>query len=216
MNTHTHAWAPRSDLGRARYSCECGAHAFRRLDGSYFECNPPSPTLTVDWHPLNRHPDGKASVTLQGFYSDRHHPIGWKDKTSIDGAGCTPSHSYKVPPHRSHERDLVFAAWREMQVVAGYCGEILVYLGHLPPPWFIREELGYAIEHGPSLRWTCSQLATTNRRSVQQLGEAAPYKVTYPRDFKDPRKKRRDPRSPDRERQAAPRGRRGATGVKVA
>lgn len=58
-----------------------------------------------------------------------------------------------------------------------------------PPGWFVRQELGFAFEHGPSLMWTCSQLAKTNERAIKQLRSEAPLRVTYPRDFVDPRRK---------------------------
>lgn len=65
-----------------------------------------------------------------------------------------------------------------------------------PPAWFRFEELGLAIEHGPSLRWTCTTLESSNRRSIVQLGREAPLRVTYPRSFADPRKnKTTTPRS---------------------
>lgn len=78
---------------------------------------------------------------------------------------------------------LIAAAWREYQVAAGFRGEYLVHFGDEPPAWFRLRECGMAIEHGPSLRWTCETLAKQNRAALAQLGADAPTKVTYPTDL---------------------------------
>lgn len=85
-----------------------------------------------------------------------------------------------------------------------------------PPRWFILLELGYHVEHGPDLRRTCSQLARMNRDALLALDpDDAPDKVTYPRDFIDPRSLTRGPRT-RREATATPRGRRRSRGSTVA
>jgi hypothetical protein len=60
-----------------------------------------------------------------------------------------------------------------------------------PPRWFIQEEIGCRFDAGPSLMWNCTTLARTNRAALKQLGTAAPDRVTYPKDFSDPRGARR-------------------------
>lgn len=49
-----------------------------------------------------------------------------------------------------------------------------------PTRRFVREEIGYAFEYGPSLNWTCHNLERLNRAALRQLGTAAPERVTYP------------------------------------
>lgn len=83
--------------------------------------------------------------------------------------------------------ELAGAAWLEWRVNAGYDGRAPDELPLRPPAWFVREELGYAFEHGPSLTWTCRTLAKTNRAAVRRLGREAPRRVTYPIDFKQGR-----------------------------
>jgi hypothetical protein len=82
-----------------------------------------------------------------------------------------------------------------------------------PPAWFVREELGFAFEHGPSLMWTCQSLAIANARALKRLArEDVPDRVTYPRDFIDPRKRMtRDPRARRNPKPIAADGSRGAS-----
>jgi hypothetical protein len=94
---------------------------------------------------------------------------------------------------RGAYKDLIQAAWRELQYVQSYYGDFLVVFGKGVPGWFIREELGFA-DHGISLAWTMTQLAAMNQRALQQLGHEAPKKVSWPKNFIDVRKKKRKAR----------------------
>jgi hypothetical protein len=71
-------------------------------------------------------------------------------------------------------------AWAEWRVNASYAGASPDTLPIDPPRWFVREELGTAFEHGPSLYATLDTLAKHNRRALVQLGREAPCKVTFP------------------------------------
>lgn len=56
-----------------------------------------------------------------------------------------------------------------------------IFLQSWPSSKFIKDELGFALDAGPSLAWTCRMLDKTNRDAVKVLGREAPYKYTYPR-----------------------------------
>lgn len=95
------------------------------------------------------------------------------------------------------ERLLIRAAYLEWRVAKAYStGTTMEIEPRRPPgleiraPWlsvswpsfkFRAEELGFAIEHGPSLAWTCKMLSKTNRDACKILGVEAPLKFTYPR-----------------------------------
>lgn len=49
-----------------------------------------------------------------------------------------------------------------------------------PSGKFVREELGYSFDHGPSLSWICSQLERLNRNACKMLGDEAPWKYDWP------------------------------------
>lgn len=79
---------------------------------------------------------------------------------------------------------LAEAAWREYKIAAGLRGMVDdVHDTPEPPRWFQVEELGLGAGRDGSLHETCAALATTNRRAVLLLGEDAPARVTWPRDF---------------------------------
>lgn len=97
-----------------------------------------------------------------------------------------------------YERLLIRAAFLEWRVAKSYSTGSTVeveprkprgrqIIGPLfsaswPPARFVREELGFAIEHGPSLAWTCKTLAKTNRDALKMLlRDDVPLRVTYPR-----------------------------------
>lgn len=52
-----------------------------------------------------------------------------------------------------------------------------------PPRWFVQDELGFALDAGPSISWTCRTLDRQNRLALRQLGRDAPKKVSYPFNF---------------------------------
>lgn len=100
-----------------------------------------------------------------------------------------------MTPHRA----LVRAAYHEFQIASAYSTgtmpdvenrptrgrfspEVERYLsGTYPPRWFVEEELGFALDQGPSLAWTQRVLALTNARALKALGHEAPLRVTYPK-----------------------------------
>jgi len=74
-----------------------------------------------------------------------------------------------------------------------------------PPGWFVREELGFAFEHGPSLMWTVQTVAKTNLQRMKIAGAERPYRLSFPPTLLQPAAR------PRRENKA-PRGRRGGRG----
>jgi hypothetical protein len=95
---------------------------------------------------------------------------------------------------KSEREDLISFAWREWRDNASYRGQALDSLEVDPPKWFKLVECGFALDAGPSLRWTCESLARATRAALKMLGRDAPLKITYPKDFtRDPRARRRHP-----------------------
>jgi hypothetical protein len=105
-----------------------------------------------------------------------------------------------------HERDLTQAAWLEWKV--GLSDRGVMVAQPRPPKWFVDEECGFGSGEGPSLRWTCSDLARSNSLALARLPrDDRPDRVTYPRDFEDKRRparaRRERPRRWDRRERAA-------------
>jgi hypothetical protein len=96
------------------------------------------------------------------------------------------------------ERCLIRAAFLEWRVAKAYStgstieieprrprGKVFVssvLSASWPPAKFVRDELGFALDSGPSLAWTCKMLAKTNRDALKILArDDVPLRVTYPR-----------------------------------
>lgn len=95
------------------------------------------------------------------------------------------------------ERALIRAAFFEWCIAKAYSTGSLVEIEPRRPPgkemrsplflqsWpsakFIKDELGFALDAGPSLAWTCKMLDKTNRDACKMLGIDAPHRYTYPR-----------------------------------
>ncbi len=73
---------------------------------------------------------------------------------------------------------MVRRAWLEWRLNASTRGTPPDALEVDPPAWFAREELGFAAEHGPSLRETFATLTTRNARAARLLGSDAPWRLT--------------------------------------
>ena len=95
------------------------------------------------------------------------------------------------------ERALIRAAFLEFCVARAYStgtttevlyrrppGPLILspFLSHSwPPKGFRDNELGFGLDSGPSLAWTCRTLDKANRTAVGILGSEAPYRYTWPR-----------------------------------
>jgi hypothetical protein len=192
LNDHDHKWYPRPDLGCARYTCACGAHGTRTLKGTISIVAPTQKALTVNLKAIGpRSKDVTDLLTdqhalLKRTHSTRNTSVLLEEITILDSSWA-PRQGYKVPGKRffSQKTACVEAAWLEWRINQAYRGNTLEELK--PPHWFVREELGFAIEHGPSLEWVCSTLAKKNARALTFLEFDAPVKVTYPLNFVRPR-----------------------------
>ena len=100
-------------------------------------------------------------------------------------------------PYRCRGDDLIELAWLEWRVNASYRGASPDSLEVDPPRWFIREEIGFAFDCGPSLRWNFETLARRNRAAIKQLGRDAPQNFTV-----DPRARRQVSARQTRDRRA--------------
>lgn len=92
------------------------------------------------------------------------------------------------------EHELAEAAWREWRDNASQRGQSPDSHEPRVPAWFFNEELGFAFEHGPSLRSICINLATLNRSALLNLErfypDDVPDRVTYPLNFQKTRVRR--------------------------
>lgn len=127
-------------------------------------------------------------------------------KKTLENQGDSPKVYHSAGKYvDAGDKPLIAAAWFEFKINAGYQGGTGQYANYrrnrtdedaTAPKWFIEDELGFRLDSGPSLAWTCRSLTKTNRAALTRLQDEAPLdlpkRVTYPKNFRhDPRPRRR-------------------------
>lgn len=195
--THEHNWQPNLTGGRARYQCECGAHARRLMTNDFLELKPNEFHLTVAFKPTgpriqdfdtgSEPPKRIHSTrnTLEPVDNETNSQLEWilrNTKGDAEGLQKRKRGRPRLIPRK--DEALIDAAWKEWRVGEAYRGVAPDASEVRPPKWFVEIECGYRLDCGPSLSWTCERLERTNTTALVQLGTAAPKRVTYPRNFK--------------------------------